>query len=462
MALVYGVAIAVALGSASLSPEVGLSGAGATPLVQCEVREMDPRRGPARQTFCLGSDGQWRVTTDGASDQGPPSGPPQVEGLPPDWRGRISYSGVLEGYTQEQRRTPRRLTLNSALDALAGGERREFGGPYELELTFEGSGVSGTFSGAAPGRSRSGRIEGTRNGSICSLYAEDLLIEAACTAEGFNGSGRSQGQSRVTQTVRIEARATTVVDAAEEARQQAEAATLAQRQRAEVQAERERAAAAERARIAALPAASRAQTAMLEAAVRQDSGAWIMNRYDAGSVSNVRVEGQADGVTTLRGDYRYNGGDTGWVEARIREGRIDCLRFWDSSSCNAPRSGGSGDTGPTALTASGGEPVTDTDGTTTCLRRSSLGGSNLEVRSREYGGDLLGTREADRLWMYRNTCNREVGYRMSFGPLSWLGGQEMRVFTLPARSEQRWQCVATYGENMLGSVVRGPDHCKPY
>ena len=428
---------------------------------QCRIQEMDPRRGPARQTFCLGPDGEWRARPDIPVDQVAVVAA-DADALPDGWRGRINYSGVVEGHTQEPTRTPRRLTLGNALEALAGGERREFGGAYSLELTFEGDAVSGTFSGASPGRNRSGRVQGTRAGSQCRLFAEDILIEGECTAGRFLGSGRSQGGSRVTQTLRIDAPAAEVVDAAEQERQRAEAAVQAEQQRAAAQFEREQAAAAERARIAALPAANRGQTALVESAVRQDSGAWVINRYDAGSIGNVRIAGQSEGVTTLRAEYSYNGGDKGWVEARVEGGRVDCLRYWDSSSCNAPRAGDSGGSaGPAALTGSSGEPVRDTDGTTTCLRRSSLGGSNLEVRSREYGGDLLASREADRIWMYRNTCNRPVSYRMSFGPLTWLGGEEMRVFTLQPRTEQRWRCVATYGENMLGSVVRGPDHCKP-
>jgi hypothetical protein len=78
---------------------------------------------------------------------------------------------------------------------------------------------------------------------------------------------------------------------------------------------------------------------MVERAVRQDSGAWLMNRYDRGSISNVRVAERTGGSTTLRAEYTYNGGSSGWVLARVVEGRVDCLGYWDMGGCTSIRSG---------------------------------------------------------------------------------------------------------------------------
>jgi len=337
-----------------------------TSAAQCRVQEMDPRRGPARQTFCLGANGQWQARPDipvqsvGAAGTPSASGPMGGE-LPYGWRGQISYSGTQQGYSQRQQRAPRRLTLGTALEALAGGEREEFGGPYQLQLTIDGDAVSGTYSGAPGSGIRPGRIAGTRNGSRCRLFADDILIEAECTADRFVGNGRSQGNSRVSQTLRIDARATDVVDAAEEERQAAEAAAqdaaqaadeLAQAEveRAAAEAGRAAAAAAERARIASMPAASSAQTALLERTVRQDAQAWRLNRYDAGSMSNVRASSIAGGLTLLRGDYTYNGGSRGWVEARVTGGRVECLGYWDVGGCALPRGTVAVASGPAAPT----------------------------------------------------------------------------------------------------------------
>lgn len=311
---------------------------------RCEVREMDPRRGPPQRVFCQGADGRWNATDIPPGQivaQGPArdTGPLISTSLPPDWRGRITYSGTQEGYVETAAPPMRRLSVDSVVGAMTGGSRRQFGGPYQLQLTIDGDVVSGTYSGGAG--MRSGRISGTRNGSQCRLFADDFLIEAECTTERFAGRGQSQSRSRDRQVFEIRASAESVVDAAEQERQRAAAAERAAIERAEAEAEREQAVAAERARIAAMPMATTAQTRMVEQAVRQDSGAWLMNRYDVGSVTNVRVAERSSGTTTLRAEYTYNGGASGWVLARVADGRVECLGYWDMGGCATVRGRGS-------------------------------------------------------------------------------------------------------------------------
>lgn len=220
---------------------------------QCRVVvEMDPRRGPVRQTLCQQPDGSWQAAAngpDGNVGMGATSG-----ALAPNWRGRIRYTGSLEGSTQQQLRLPNRLTPNSVLGTLNQMQGRPFGGAYELVLTFEGNAVSGTYSGNGTGVGR-GNISGTRDGSRCRLFTSTVIVEGECTADRFVGNSRSQGGSRTTQTARIETFAVEVVDAAEEERRLQAAAAEAEQQRAVALAERQRAAEAERARIAALPRA---------------------------------------------------------------------------------------------------------------------------------------------------------------------------------------------------------------
>lgn len=75
--------------------------------------------------------------------------------------------------------------------------------------------------------------------------------------------------------------------------------------------------------------------AQLEQAVRSDSQSWFINRFDTGSVSNVRIVSAKGEPMVIRGDYRYNGGAAGWVEARVEGDGITCLQFWDTGHCTA-------------------------------------------------------------------------------------------------------------------------------
>lgn len=307
----------------------------------CRVVEMDPRRGPARQTLCMGTDGVWRPQETAA-----PAGDGPLGGgaFPADWSGRVTYTGTYQGAIETPGRAMRRLSIEEALRAASSARSEEIGGPYALELTIDGNAVSGRV--ITSGALRGAAVSGTRTGARCRLFIADILIEGECTAERFEGRARTQGDARRIYNYRISAEATDVVDAqVEAARREQAAAEAAVRQAAE-QAERERAAATERARIAAMPRATAAQTALLERAVRQDSGAWAMNRYDVGSMSNVRVASTGGGATVLRGEYRYNGGSSGWVEARVVGGRVECLGYWDMGGCSAPRTAASTGRGP--------------------------------------------------------------------------------------------------------------------
>jgi hypothetical protein len=80
---------------------------------------------------------------------------------------------------------------------------------------------------------------------------------------------------------------------------------------------------------------------LLAEAIARDSGYWIMNRYDPRSLTDVEVVARTPGGgATVRGNYTFNGGDSGWVEAEIAGGRVSCLRYWDTGSCDPVRGGG--------------------------------------------------------------------------------------------------------------------------
>jgi TPR repeat protein len=88
-----------------------------------------------------------------------------------------------------------------------------------------------------------------------------------------------------------------------------------------------------------------ALTKALDGLVRTDSLGWATNRYDVGSMTNVQiVEGSVQsGHYTIRGDYTYNGGSSGWVMARMSGTNLDCILFHDSwIGCRALRAPGQG------------------------------------------------------------------------------------------------------------------------
>lgn len=304
----------------------------------CQTTEIDTGQGVVRQTMCRGADGVWRPQQ--AAPAAPGAGLAVGGGaFPPGWSGSVTYTGSYQGAIETPGRPMRRFTLDEAVRSATSGSREEIGGPYTLELTIEGNAVSGRLR--ASGGVRNANVSGTRNGDRCRLFIGDVLVEAECTAARFDGRARTQGNERRIYNYRVDAEATRVVDNRAEAARREQAAAEAEARQAEQRAERERASQAEAARIAALPRASQAQADTLERAVRQDSSAWAFNRYDIGSMSNVRVSSSAGGITTLRGEYTYNGGSRGWVEARVSGGRVECLGYWDMGGCSAVRTGAS-------------------------------------------------------------------------------------------------------------------------
>lgn len=241
------------------------------------------------------------------------------DALPQDFRGRITYRGTHEGAQQRGRRGT-----------------REFGGALTIELTFDGNAVTGTFSGT--GGINNGTMSGSRNGTRCRLFEArgGDIMEGECTRTRFSVEVRSQG-NRNAIAAHFDAQATQLVDAADEDRQR-EASRLAEAEQGRVRrAQADQAQRAEADRIAARPPATSAQARLLTTAIEQDSQGWLANRYDAGSIRNIRVASDS-GSTTLRGEYTYNGGNRGWVVARVSAGRVTCLEFHDTyGQCSAVR-----------------------------------------------------------------------------------------------------------------------------
>jgi hypothetical protein len=73
----------------------------------------------------------------------------------------------------------------------------------------------------------------------------------------------------------------------------------------------------------------------LDAIIRKDAAGWIMNKYDAGSVTNIRATQRNGKAVALQGDYTFNGNQTGWVRVDFTK-TTPCLEYWDTKGTCRP------------------------------------------------------------------------------------------------------------------------------
>jgi hypothetical protein len=79
---------------------------------------------------------------------------------------------------------------------------------------------------------------------------------------------------------------------------------------------------------------------LLDRLVAEDSRSWALNQYDQGSMKIATVEQSANGKQTrVKGNYTYNNGRAGWVQAELIDGRLSCLHYWDRNDCRKPEQG---------------------------------------------------------------------------------------------------------------------------
>lgn len=67
----------------------------------------------------------------------------------------------------------------------------------------------------------------------------------------------------------------------------------------------------------------------LDAIIARDSRSWLFNRYNQGSVHDIRVLGADAANTEVQGRYRFNGSSIGWIKVRFTEGKVNCLIYHD-------------------------------------------------------------------------------------------------------------------------------------
>ena len=77
----------------------------------------------------------------------------------------------------------------------------------------------------------------------------------------------------------------------------------------------------------------------LDAVLQLDSRAWLINRYDVGSVANGKFLAKSkDGLSdALYGEYEFNGGRKGWLKVQLEGGNAKCIEYFDAFGiCKAP------------------------------------------------------------------------------------------------------------------------------
>lgn len=240
--------------------------------------------------------------------------------IPQQFRGQIVYDGSYEGVVTTPIKMPRNLSFGDLLGAAMSSKSENYRGMAHYEIEYDGNQVKGTWRQQGS-FTANGTLIGTRNGLTCQLVTnEGISFVADCgKTRFFSRLAFTDNRGRKYKSV-LDANQTKFVDYVERDRLRAIETEKAQA-----------AAAAAAARYAALPAAGPALTKRFDSFVQIDSRGWAFNRYSAGSLRNVKIVSGKVGAGTyvMRGEYTYNGGQTGWVMAEMNGQNLSCIQFWD-------------------------------------------------------------------------------------------------------------------------------------
>ena len=248
------------------------------------------------------------------------------DSIPPNFRGQITYDGSVEGSATAQSRSSNRIGFGGFNINIPSVQHIPVQAHYHAVIIYDGNNLRGTdaIRGNVNG---TGSFTGTRDGDTCYLVSDQDGRRSTnhCTMSMFatdEDYTNPQGQHIQTRT---EANRTAMVDFVERDRQAA-LAQAAEKQKAEQEA----------AFLASRPKANGAQTSALSRALAQDSTAWSYNRYDGGSLRGVIIIKSTPSMTTIRGIYTYNDGQSGWLEAKLSGGIVQCLEYWDNQGNCSP------------------------------------------------------------------------------------------------------------------------------
>ena len=212
---------------------------------------------------------------------------------------------------------------------------RDYQGTIRIVMNITGQNATAEVSGT---NYEAGRWTGTFSNGYCRFVGSNGIevYEGRCDTQSFIATILEGPASEYQSNGRISASAESVISAAEiraaAAKAKAEAAAAEAKARAE--------AAAAAARYAALPNAGPTLTKQFDAFVRKDALGWAFNKYDAGSLRNVKIISGTtkNGNFIMQGDYTYNGGNAGWVRASMYGNKLNCILFHDAViGCRDPR-----------------------------------------------------------------------------------------------------------------------------
>lgn len=361
-------------------------------------------------------------------------------------RGRVAFRGTHRATVL----TPARGSARRGPFGLpAGGTRQEFEGALTIVAEIDGAEltlrISGT--GGVNAETLTGLIQ---NGRCRAMGQKGAVFEGQCGPAGFNGTIRSGPGEGVSYRGSF---ATTVASVEDYAvRDRERAAGKAKREShseavaaTSVPTPRQAAAAAPFSRPAS---AGSGQHALLHGALQAHAADWLSNRLDTGSLRDVRTV-QSNGRSRLRGDYTYNGGLPGWVEAEVAGGRVKCLQFWDTPDCETVAQRARVVAGTEAYQRGevAFEPVRNRDGAVSgCLERADGGNSMRFTETRNGYGDLLRTDSyaTGGTFRIRNKCGTGQTYTSAFGN-----------FDVAPKSTITLKCDYHRGENGFGQMVTG-------
>ena len=260
--------------------------------------------------------------------------------IPADFRGKIVYDGYMEGTVTVPGQRSQNFSLGGVLNQALNSRTVPVRGSYRVEIEYDKNLIRGFTRVSGADVNASGTFTGTRSGSICNFIAQDGLRSTnQCTLNNLvsvQDYKNPQGQ-RV--KIRYEATQTGLVDYVERDKQEALASAERERANAIAVAEQNRRDAAEAAVIRALKPAPAILAVALEGAVAKDSHSWSFYHYDKGTIRNVKLRqiGKPNQPTIIRGEYTYNDGNRGWVEANVVGGKISCLHYHDRDQCSPVR-----------------------------------------------------------------------------------------------------------------------------
>ena len=251
-------------------------------------------------------------------------------------RAEVTYQGSWSALVRKSASLSlNSFSIGSVLNQAINDQVKRFGGEFHITATISGSRLTAIAWGHDFSKTE---YVGTIESGICKMSGSSgggqSQFEGKCNKNFFSGILKGVTPYGNKYSADIQTSIVQIIDI-----QKREQEQLASQKSREVQL------AAAAAKLRAAPSAGPVLTRKLDGLVLTDSRGWAFNKYQAGSMTNVKiVEGSIkSGHYVLRGEYEFNGGSTGWVIAKMSGQKLDCIQFHDSVvGCRGLRSAAQG------------------------------------------------------------------------------------------------------------------------